>query len=195
MLLEISQDKKEKPKTRSEAKGLLDRINSLETCFMSLIWNDILERFNVVNNKLQSSKTELCVVVDLYESLIEFLSFMKYDFVDYEKKATDIIGNNVYRKDIRRQRRRKAFFDEGDAEDVREARTGSEDFKIEFFNEIISALVSQLEKRLKAYKKLDNLFGFLTKVHKIESKDIDKNCKKLLKKYEADISSVFFAFK
>ena len=76
---------------------------------------------------------------------------MKHDFIDYEKKATDIIGKNVYKKDLRRPRRRKPFFDEGNEEDVREVRTGSDDFKIEFLNEIISALVSQLGKRLKSY--------------------------------------------
>ena len=86
VLLEISKNNKEKSKTRSEAKGLYDKLNCLEICFMSLVWYDILERFNTVSMKLQSTKTELCTVVDLYESLIEYLSFLRYDFENYEKK-------------------------------------------------------------------------------------------------------------
>uniref|UniRef100_T1IKZ5 Uncharacterized protein n=1 Tax=Strigamia maritima TaxID=126957 RepID=T1IKZ5_STRMM len=42
----IANDANEKPSTRSEASGLLNSLYSMETCFLSLLWNDILEKFN-----------------------------------------------------------------------------------------------------------------------------------------------------
>ena len=106
-------------------------------------------------------------MADLYESLIEYVSFLRHDFENYEKKAIEIFGSNIYKKDVSRTRRSKAFFDEGNAEDARETRSGSSSLNIEFFNEIISALITQLEKRLVDYQKLNTLFGFLTKIHQI----------------------------
>ncbi|GLV33222.1 hypothetical protein CBL_08390 [Carabus blaptoides fortunei] len=50
----IANDVNEKPSTRSEASGLLISLDSMETCFLSLLWNDILDRFNKVSQSLQS---------------------------------------------------------------------------------------------------------------------------------------------
>ena len=85
----IADDPNEKILTRTEAQGLYNSLASLEICFIALFWNDILNRFNVVNKTLQSASVELSNVVELYNSLITFVSKMRdsegFDY--YEKKA------------------------------------------------------------------------------------------------------------
>ena len=92
-----------------EARGLLKQLNSLDTCFISLVWYDILERFNSVSSILQSTKTKVCSIVDLYDSLIEFLSFMKYDFTKYETKAKELCGKDFYQPDLNQPKKQKLF--------------------------------------------------------------------------------------
>lgn len=58
----ITNDASEKPATCSEASDLLNSLESMETCFLALFWNDIQERFNTVNKKLQSVHIELGTV-------------------------------------------------------------------------------------------------------------------------------------
>lgn len=61
----------EKPIPRNEAKGIRIKLEKLETAFMVVFWNAILERLNKV-----CSDSELicrCIKVsDIYGSLVEF---------------------------------------------------------------------------------------------------------------------------
>ena len=66
---DIAKDKNEKPLTRNEALGTYDSLKSLESCIIAFFWNDILNRFNIVNKLLQSLSAELTTVVELYKSL------------------------------------------------------------------------------------------------------------------------------
>ena len=189
VLTEINEDRKEKSNTRLEAKGVLNHLNNLESCFLSVVWKDILERFNSVSSILQSTKTELCDIVDLYESLIEFLSSMLFDFDKYEAKAIELFGNNVYKRDKNRPRVPTTFHDDGKSEDVRPLRSGSDDIRIEFFNDILASLRLELQRRCEAYKFLNDLFGFLTKIHLIASEDIAKKVRKLVAQYPNDLEN------
>lgn len=65
----IANDMSEKPSTFFEASGLLNCFGSLEMCFLTLMWNDVFERFNKVSKSLQSVDIGLGTVVELYHSL------------------------------------------------------------------------------------------------------------------------------
>ncbi|KAL4082431.1 hypothetical protein QTP88_029898 [Uroleucon formosanum] len=75
----IANDMSEKPSTRFEASGLLNCFGSLEMCFLTLVWNDVLERFNKVSKSLQSVDIGLGTVVELYHSLVMYLECIQED--------------------------------------------------------------------------------------------------------------------
>lgn len=99
----ISEDKCEKPITRSEALGIFKSFNCLENCLIALVWNDILDRFNPVNKTLQFANADLSTVVKLYQSLIEFVDMMRMNFSLYEKKAIKKCGIKKYVRDTFRR--------------------------------------------------------------------------------------------
>ena len=69
VLNDIAEDINETSNARAEARGIIKRLNNLESCFITIIWHDIMIRFHAVSTTLQSTNTELSVVVELYESL------------------------------------------------------------------------------------------------------------------------------
>lgn len=60
----LKNDKLQKPATRCEASGILQQLMSLEIAFMSLLWGDLLERFNLCSKKLQSVDMDLIKVAE-----------------------------------------------------------------------------------------------------------------------------------
>ncbi|XP_060881953.1 uncharacterized protein LOC132953587 [Metopolophium dirhodum] len=60
--------------TRNESQGLLNKLQSLETCFMSILWGFLLNRLNVVSEKLQKVEIDCGLVVELYDSLIQLIT-------------------------------------------------------------------------------------------------------------------------
>ncbi|KAG5893641.1 hypothetical protein JTB14_015079 [Gonioctena quinquepunctata] len=55
----------EKPVPRNEAKGIRIKLEKLETAFMIVFWNAILERLNEVSVQIQSSSVDALTVSDL----------------------------------------------------------------------------------------------------------------------------------
>ncbi|XP_016661623.1 uncharacterized protein LOC107884322 [Acyrthosiphon pisum] len=83
----IKNDDAEKTLSRNEARGILNKLNNLETAFLSIFWGQILHRFNLTSKKLQSVNIDLSVVCEF--TIKQFQSFTK------------------------RSKSRKQFFDEG----------------------------------------------------------------------------------
>ncbi|XP_050521721.1 zinc finger MYM-type protein 1-like [Daktulosphaira vitifoliae] len=105
----ITCDMSEKPSTRFEASGLLNHFDSLEMCFPTLLWNDVLERFNKVSKSLQSINIELSTIVKLYHSLVIYLEGIRKDstFDLYELKSIGLNGEQNYAYDLKRKPKRK----------------------------------------------------------------------------------------
>lgn len=78
----IENDLSQKAITRSEAKGIRDRLESLETALMQCLWSFLLPRFNSVSKKLQSTQIHLSEVVQLYNSLLKTVGDAREGF-DY----------------------------------------------------------------------------------------------------------------
>lgn len=93
-LIQIGENENEKPVIRCEANGILKILNSLETSFLSIFWGDILHRFNTFSKKLQSVNIDLSVVVELYQSLINYISDIRTD-KDYENYKKMLLKNMV----------------------------------------------------------------------------------------------------
>jgi len=93
-LIKIGENEKEKPAIRCEANSILKKLKSLETSFLSIFWGDILHRFNTVSKKLQSVNIDLSVVVELYQSLTNYVGDICTD-KDYENCKRNAIENVV----------------------------------------------------------------------------------------------------
>ncbi|KAE9542496.1 hypothetical protein AGLY_003357 [Aphis glycines] len=64
------EDCNEKSIKRCEAKGLLIKLNSLETALMATLWGEIMERFDSTSKPLQLVNIDLATVVSLYKALV-----------------------------------------------------------------------------------------------------------------------------
>ena len=81
------QDPEQRADTQLEANGLHIWLSYLDTVFMAVFWNIILERFNRVSMALQSAEIELGTAVKLLQSLQDFVSEIRGNFDAIEMRA------------------------------------------------------------------------------------------------------------
>ncbi|KAL4126419.1 hypothetical protein QTP88_010641 [Uroleucon formosanum] len=188
-LINIRDSTSEKAITKNEAKGLFLHLNKLETAILVLFWGDVLERFNLINKKLQFISIDLITVSNLYSSLINYVKQLRSTsmFEQYEKKA--LLLSNVKKYDENRKKKRKLAHDETRKNEiVQDSRTK---FRVNTYIEIVDRLTSELKKRKIAYDEINNNFGFLFNLTKLNSVELT-NCADLLhKKYTNDLPSSF----
>ena len=89
-LLHIVQDPEQRADTQQEANGLHISLSYLDTVFMAVFWNIILERFNRVSMALQSAEIELGTAVKLLQLLQDFVSELRGNFDAIEMRAKQI---------------------------------------------------------------------------------------------------------
>lgn len=87
----------ENPKTKCECKGLLKKMKSLEMGILVSVWNDILERLNIISKKLQNVHIDLTIVLTLYKSLISYIMDLRNNFSHYEKLGIEKTGIKEYK--------------------------------------------------------------------------------------------------
>ena len=73
--------------TRYDAEGLSKKMEKLETIFLTILWNEILERVNITSKVLQSKDVNILVAMNLLMSLKMYLQEIRYKFSEYELKA------------------------------------------------------------------------------------------------------------
>lgn len=123
-------------------------MDHLETAILTIIWSNVLERFNKVNKKLQSVSIDLGMVEELYTSLQHYVQEVRSNFEHYEAEAISLVDTGEYIFDQRRTRTRKRHHDEiGSTADT--LFTGRSKMIAEV-NEIMDKLMSELEKRKKS---------------------------------------------
>ncbi|KAL4090277.1 hypothetical protein QTP88_025149 [Uroleucon formosanum] len=174
-LKEIKNNDKQKAQTRCEAKDVLKSLACFENNFMSIFWGDLLERFNAVSKKLQSIDIDLYLVVQLYESLIQYISNLrnKKMFKMYEDRASKLHGGNTeYKLDVQRKRKRKIFYDE--SQDELNYKIHTESFK-----------------RKVSYDKLTLKHSFLFNLTTISESEVFKCAENLCKIYKDDLDKSF----
>ena len=121
-------------------------------------------------------KTAL-IAVQLYKSLLDFIVALRETFDDVEETAKGFVADSEYKENTRRKQRRKTFFDE--AESVVNSSevvllTAREQFRISSCNVVLDSLAVELRKRLEAYSKLYELFGFLTQFKSMTYEEVKK---------------------
>jgi len=102
----------EKPLTRTEGSGLLRNMNKLETAFMTSIWYDILQTFNNVSKKLQSTQLDLSSVVEFYNSLTKYTKTLRTMFISYVQLSQDKFEENCTQFENKNRKRKKQSNDQ-----------------------------------------------------------------------------------
>ena len=85
--------------TIAEADGLTKKMEQLETALMTVIWHNVLDRFNATSASLQKADIDLLTAMKLYHSLLTFVEQMRETFDDMEIKAKSFGDNPKYKEE------------------------------------------------------------------------------------------------
>ena len=144
--------------TQAEAQSITKASAKLETGCLTA-WSCVLKRISMTSKLLQSEKADLGFSVSLHQSLSECVGMLreknKFDeFVELEKKLS---GTLQFVEKRKKYFRRTA--DNLSAEGVTMSLC-CEEFRISSFLVIIDCFLLDLDKRIKAYSKVDKLFSW-----------------------------------
>ena len=73
-LMDIAASGRQTLSAVNEATSLHKKLQQLETAVMCVVWNDILQKTNIVSKALQQAGIEICTVVKLYDSLFSYFT-------------------------------------------------------------------------------------------------------------------------
>jgi hypothetical protein len=188
-LLDIRDSQRQPVTAVREASSIVKKLDQLDTALMSVIWNDILQKINIVNKALQEPGIEICTVVKLYDSLISFFREIRGSFDDYEERAKRLVAEGSdYVEATSRKRARKVMADDGPAADAE--LSYREKFKTQTFYVILDKLVTEMDHRRAAYTSVNELFGFLTD-RSLPQEEIKAKASRLVEAYTSDLQPDF----
>ena len=90
VLDDISNNNYQKAECRQQASGLLSTMIKLKTGMMVILWDQVLQRFQMTSASLQSSDQDSNTTCALYESLHGHIQAMRCTFSDIEQNAKDL---------------------------------------------------------------------------------------------------------
>ncbi|XP_026482726.1 uncharacterized protein LOC113390952 [Ctenocephalides felis] len=164
----IAENKYEKPTTRCQARGLLQKLQHLETAILVVVWNANLKRFNAASKKFQDSKSNLSSVSQMYSPLALFLQNMRdKQFSEFEEKANALSGVKNYYHDNHRKRTQK--------------------FQADKSQEHENTLSVQLAGRKSAYHTLYEKFNIFDHLSEMETRELKIRADELVTKYAEDL--------
>ncbi|XP_005113277.1 uncharacterized protein LOC101860229 [Aplysia californica] len=160
LLLDVSRDLKESPRTRDEESSLHNKMEKFELLcvfVLCVFWEQVPACFYTANKTLQKPSLSLGVVHTLYDSLTAFLTGLRDDFERIEQSASPFVEEPSYQYKRTAKRKRK---------DVEAVLSHREQHRINTFLVIVDCLLSELEKRGDIYKTLAQDFDILFYLHK-----------------------------
>ncbi|XP_074039832.1 uncharacterized protein [Leptinotarsa decemlineata] len=187
----LESDTDQKANTRAEAKGLLSRLNRLETAIIVKLWGTILFRLNKVNKYVQNEDTDALAVTEVFNSLISFFEELRNQFDIYENKALDVSETKIYEYDNRRKKTRKLQDDETRDGEV-SFTTGRDSFRVNTFIPIIDKVKQELTARMHAYEEFVTRFVAIIKLSDLTTEEIEVVVNKLLSVFENDLEPAIF---
>lgn len=189
-LLDIAKSARQPPMAVHEAKSLVKRLDRLDTAVLCVIWDDILQKINLVSKSLQQPGLEIVTVVQLYDGLLMVLEDMRELFDDYETKAKSLSTHLSpdYAEATSRKRTRKQQPNDGPcAESVLSAR---DKFRTQVFYVLLDKLTVEMRHRRAAYAGICNKFSFLTDT-KLTTSEVTQKAHDLVDCYKEDLERAF----
>ncbi|CAH0719240.1 unnamed protein product, partial [Brenthis ino] len=180
----------EKVDFRKEARNLFNKLAKLETAILIVFWEEILERFNVVNKKVQSPGLDIGEGNKLIVSLKEFVKNIRQQsdqkLKEYEEKAKKLstsVGTDY--SDINKRRITLKFSDKStDKVSVNCA----EKFKRDTLNVALDKMIMDLNNRSQAYETYSKKFKFLMDLQDKNQEHIDlESVRNIIDYYPNDV--------
>ena len=78
---------------------------NLETIFLTILWNDMLEKMNKKSKVLQSKDVNILVATNLLESMTTYLQETRDKFSEYEFKVRSMCPDTHYSDEKKRERK------------------------------------------------------------------------------------------
>lgn len=190
-LCDVADSQHQPPAAVHEAKSLVKHLDNFETALMCVIWKDLLQKIDIVNKALQEPGIELCIIIQLYDSLIKYFCDTRSKFEAFESLAKGLTESD-YKEATQRNRIRKRFHDEVmDTSNPSSNLSASDKFCIQQFYVIIDRLNNEMEKRRAAYKVLYERFNFLHDNTSLSIEEVVAKTKALIELYPSDLEDEF----
>jgi len=178
-----------------QAEGILNRMYQLETGLLTLLWHDVLERFNAVSKTLQDPKIDVITATACLKSLKEFIISKRNveSFQQYEESGKIKSECAEYVQSHSRQRRlnvRLQPLDYGYAPQV--MLTPAQTFCVQSYYPILDQLVQSLDQRIAAYQVVCERFGFLRRLQELSDDEMREAVSALVRTYGEDLDDVLF---
>jgi len=187
-LFQISENMGYKHEVRYEAFLLLRSVKRLETCFMTIFWEDISKYITELEGKLHlqvAVDVNFYQILTIYQSLTDFLcDFQTEEKFNYYKvlavnKSNIIRFNNMFHTEKPQMRFGVNYQDNID------------EFKMNTYFSMINQIQSEIEKRKVIYENLALKFNFFNKITETTNEKLKKKYKKLLTIYRDDLTFHF----
>uniref|UniRef100_A0A8D9FE38 Uncharacterized protein n=1 Tax=Cacopsylla melanoneura TaxID=428564 RepID=A0A8D9FE38_9HEMI len=91
----------------------MSTMEKLETSFMLVLWNKLLQRINLTSVSLQKANLDLNTACSLVQSLADFIMDMRSDteFLNLEKLAKELNESETYYSETHRVPKRSRKYD------------------------------------------------------------------------------------
>ena len=184
-------DEEQKLDARNQADGFLRKMDEFETAKMTFVWNEILGRFNGTSMSLQDPTVSLKTATGLMKSLVNIVQFAQVRFDVYELMTIEKVKHDEYVAEKRRDRRQKQMPHERakNEEDL----SPREKFETQIYLVIMDRLIADLQKRVKAYDEISEIFGFLSELTSLSTEQITNKAQNLISSYLDDLENTLVA--
>ena len=184
VLQQIAKDPLQKKPSQDEANSIIKALMKLETGFLVAFWSCVLKRTNMTSKLLQSEKADLESSVSLLKSLSAFIGMLRdrSKFDEFVEAGKEISGSPGFSE--KRTKYSLRIADDVGVQGV--IVSTSEEFRISTFLATIDSLLLDLDKRIKAYSMVDELFLFLWHI----DVDAEVSLKGVVDFYSKDLEEV-----
>ncbi|XP_072368175.1 zinc finger MYM-type protein 1-like [Scyliorhinus torazame] len=185
-LKHIFENSEKKPECKRDAKNLYHKLIKLEYAILTVVWEEVLGRFNKTNKKLQTPGFDVFERYLLLSSLFLFIKELRENSADriahYESEAKGLCEDitSSYSDASKRIVTRK--FSDGTSGIA--SLKGADKFRIEVLYQLYDCLIIQLRKRIDPYEQIAKRFKFLSEL--VNNSEIDEDSIKLIISYYKD---------
>ncbi|XP_060859634.1 uncharacterized protein LOC132936866 [Metopolophium dirhodum] len=167
-------------KIRANAFMLLQKVKRLETCFITMFWEDIIGKITELEENLLkyvSTEINFLKIFEVYQSLISYLNGFRTNekFMDYKtcafEKSNILHFNNSIHTEKPQMRFPVDYVDEADQ------------FKIKTYFYMIDEIQAELQYRKEIYWDLTSKFNFLNNFSTITNAELCQALENLLSIY------------
>ncbi|XP_026816086.1 uncharacterized protein LOC113555759 [Rhopalosiphum maidis] len=180
-LFQISENLCFHEKVRIQAYVLLVKVKRLETCILTMFWEDITEQFSRLEDKLHfhvSNEIDYYEILEIYQLLISHLDnyrtdekFMYYKTRAFQKSKILHFNNQNYMEETQ-MRFPVNYINDADK------------FKINAYFSIIDQIQSEFNNRKIIYEDLALKFNFLNKIPELTSSELIEKHENLRQIYD-----------